>query len=185
MKPRRLLLSLLGMLALAGAALLLHPVLRSETAPPSGNNPRPDPVAGSTADEAVAAVDLADGSRAPATPLHPLALSFGDASIAPGAEPAVLLEMLEGYRRLRGAFPTAEDNAALMRQLTGREAGSLAVFPEDHPRLDESGALLDAWGTPFFFHHLSSQAIEIRSAGPDQEFFTNDDVVVPPPRDER
>jgi hypothetical protein len=181
-KPRRLLLLLLALLALAGTALL-RTVLRSEDPASPG---KALPAARADDPEADAGDDAAEpahAARAAATPLHPLAITFGDGTAAPEAEPAVLLEILEGYRRLRGAFPTAEDNAALMRRLTGRAPDSLAVFPEAHPRLDDSGALVDAWGTPFFFHHLSSQALEVRSAGPDREFYTDDDLTAPPPRE--
>ena len=181
MKPRRLLLLLLVLLALAGATRLLRAVLRSEDPASPGNAL---PAARADDPEADAGGDAGEPVRATAaTPLHPLAVTFGDGTVAPEAEPAVLLEILEGYRRFRGTFPTAEDNAALMRRLTGRAPDSLAVFPEAHPRLDDSGALVDAWGTPFYFHHLSSQALEVRSAGPDREFYTDDDLTAPPPRE--
>ena len=37
---------------------------------------------------------------------------------------------------------------------------------------------VDPWGTPYFFHQLSSTEMEIRSAGPDKRLWTDDDVVV-------
>jgi len=37
--------------------------------------------------------------------------------------------------------------------------------------------LVDAWGTPFFFHQLSGHEMEIHSAGPDKIMWTADDLV--------
>ena len=108
---------------------------------------------------------------------HPLAFAFGSDATPPAREPAVLLELFQAYRRASGTFPTAEDNPALMHQLTRPDPRGHQLFPATHPRLNPEGALVDAWGTPFFFHHLSSMDLEIRSAGPDREFYTEDDLV--------
>ena len=39
------------------------------------------------------------------------------------------------------------------------------------------GELVDRWGTPYFFHSVSAEKMEIVSAGPDKELWTDDDVV--------
>jgi hypothetical protein len=49
--------------------------------------------------------------------------------------------------------------------------------PEAGMRLNESGELIDPWGTPYFFHQLSGTDMEVRSAGPDKIMWTKDDVV--------
>ena len=41
------------------------------------------------------------------------------------------------------------------------------------------GELIDRWGTPFFFHQLSREFMQVRSAGPDRRHFTADDVLWP------
>jgi len=38
--------------------------------------------------------------------------------------------------------------------------------------------LVDAWGTPYFFHQLAAMEMEIRSAGPDKVMWTADDLVI-------
>ena len=43
--------------------------------------------------------------------------------------------------------------------------------------INPNGELVDSWGTPFFFHQLSSMDLEIRSAGPDRIMWTTDDLV--------
>ena len=43
---------------------------------------------------------------------------------------------------------------------------------------EEWVTILDRWGAPYFFHQLSKNEMEIRSAGPDKAMWTNDDVVM-------
>ena len=45
-------------------------------------------------------------------------------------------------------------------------------------RTDNNGQLIDAWGTPYFFHQLSGTEMEIHSAGPDKIMWTSDDLVI-------
>lgn len=44
-------------------------------------------------------------------------------------------------------------------------------------QINENGELIDAWGTPLFFHQLSGTEMEIHSAGPDKKMWTRDDFV--------
>ena len=83
------------------------------------------------------------------------------------------------YRERFGSMPSGEDNAQFLNALRGRNPAALGIFPLAHPRLDSTGQLLDRWGTPYFFHALSRDHIQIRSAGPDRSFYTEDDVVYP------
>jgi hypothetical protein len=52
------------------------------------------------------------------------------------------------------------------------------INSEDGLRINESGELVDSWGTPFFFHQLSAREMEIHSAGPDRVMWTGDDLVI-------
>jgi hypothetical protein len=51
------------------------------------------------------------------------------------------------------------------------------INPGAGMRLNGNGELVDAWGTPYFFHQLSGTEMEIRSAGPDRKMWTADDLV--------
>jgi len=113
------------------------------------------------------------------TPIHPMAASFGSTNIPAEKEPEVLLEMLQAWRRQTGSFPTAEDNRLLVSKLIGNNEAGIRLFPASHLRISPSGELIDGWGTPYVFHHISSQYLEIRSAGPDRVAYTTDDIVVP------
>ncbi|RBP46517.1 hypothetical protein DES53_102908 [Roseimicrobium gellanilyticum] len=86
--------------------------------------------------------------------------------------------LLDAYRKMNhGTNPQGGENDEIVAQLTGAKGNRLAVFPPDHPFIDPQGRLLDRWGTPFHFHPVSSDTLEVRSAGPDQKLWTPDDVI--------
>jgi hypothetical protein len=119
----------------------------------------------------------------PPPTVHPLTADLGPAPDRdPNGEPQQVLAMLDAWRRATGRFPVAEDNAGLMRQLTSRTGNRPPLIQPDHPRLNTRGELLDPWDTPYFFHHIAAQHLEVRSAGPDRTFYTDDDIVAAPPR---
>src|SRR5262249_44740725 len=94
---------------------------------------------------------------------------------------SVVLNLFAQYRTRFQGFPVGEDNAAFMNALTGNNPGRLAFISRDHPAMDAQGQLLDRWGEPFFFHLLGHDALEIRSAGPDRELYTADDLLIASP----
>jgi hypothetical protein len=73
------------------------------------------------------------------------------------------------------------ENAEITSALMGENRLGLALIPKDHRAVNSRGELCDRWGTPFRFHQLSGSRMEIRSAGPDQKFLTDDDAVWTPP----
>jgi hypothetical protein len=72
------------------------------------------------------------------------------------------------------------NNAEITAALAGDNRRAYAILPPDHRAINANGELVDRWGTPFFFHQLSSNLMEIRSAGPDRRRATADDAVWPP-----
>jgi hypothetical protein len=52
------------------------------------------------------------------------------------------------------------------------------INPGAGMRINGKGELVDAWGTPYFFHQLSGTEMQIRSAGPDKTMWTADDLMV-------
>lgn len=79
----------------------------------------------------------------------------------------------------RDGNPVGE-NADITRALAGANALNLALVPRDHSALNTAGELADRWGTPFRFHQLAGDRMEIRSAGPDRRFGNADDAVLTP-----
>ena len=174
----------LQLVAAVTAALIVALVFRPR---PSHENhdevaTKPVPVTTTTATPGSVAVLPPDPDEVRNVPSHPLAVSFGENPDQAASEPATLLEILRFYRMEFGAFPAGQENHDIMNALTGNNPGKLPVFPRRHPRIDARGNLLDAWGNPFIFHPLGSQHLEVRSKGADGEIFTDDDIVVPPPR---
>ncbi len=110
-------------------------------------------------------------------PPHPDAVAIGTDAFTPEQELDVLANLLLLYREAIGSVPTGEKNAHIMNALRGNNPERQSWFPLEHPRLSPEGDLLDPWGTPYFFHNLSSTRLEVRSAGPDREMFSDDDLI--------
>lgn len=70
------------------------------------------------------------------------------------------------------------DNADITAALTGTQYQGQKghVFPRQHNAI-RGGQLVDRWGTPFWFHANGPGQLEIRSAGPDKNLFTPDDIL--------
>ncbi len=85
-----------------------------------------------------------------------------------------ITRLLRDYRSIAGDNPIGS-NAEIVQSLSGDNPKQAKILPEDLP-LNGSGELVDRWGTPYFFHQLSRNSMEIRSAGPDRRMWTNDDV---------
>jgi len=67
-------------------------------------------------------------------------------------------------------------NAEISAALRGDNPKRIALLPPEGKFMNSSGQLVDRWGTPYFFHAIARQRMDIVSAGPDREFWTNDDV---------
>jgi hypothetical protein len=84
--------------------------------------------------------------------------------------------MLRDYRTRLGDNPTGT-NAEIMKEVMGGNRVQARLGPPEGQKLNDQGELLDRWGAPYFFHQLSKNEMEIRSAGPDLAMWTNDDIV--------
>lgn len=89
----------------------------------------------------------------------------------------ILEELISTYRRAQGANPSG-DNSDIVAALVG-PAPEGAFFPRQSTAL-RGGEVLDRWGTPYWFHPINATTTEIRSAGPDKQLFTSDDIVLNP-----
>ncbi len=69
-------------------------------------------------------------------------------------------------------------NPEITRALAGENPKRVNFLnADDGLRVNTDGELVDAWGTPYFFHQLSGTEMEIHSAGPDKKMWTDDDLV--------
>jgi hypothetical protein len=84
--------------------------------------------------------------------------------------------MFRDYRKISGDNPTGT-NAEMMKAIMGGNPKGAMLGPPEGQMVNAKGELLDPWGTPYFFHQLSRDVIEIHSAGPDQKLWNEDDIV--------
>jgi hypothetical protein len=85
-------------------------------------------------------------------------------------------EFFELYRKTLSHLPVGS-NEDLTAILTGSNPLNGVVFPKDSPMIVK-GQIVDRWGTPYWIHPNSGARVEIRSAGPDQDLFTSDDLML-------
>ena len=69
-------------------------------------------------------------------------------------------------------------NPEITAALQGGNPKQVNFLKQDGNRVNGIGELVDAWGTPYFFHQISGREMEIRSAGPDRVMYTGDDLVI-------
>ena len=84
--------------------------------------------------------------------------------------------MLRDYRTLAGENPVGT-NAEIMKAIMGGNPKGARLGPPEGQSLSDKGELIDRWGTPYFFHQLGKDQMEIHSAGPDRRMGTEDDLI--------
>jgi hypothetical protein len=106
--------------------------------------------------------------------------SLHSAEHGPQRDLEVVAEFLQTYARATGGQPIG-DNSDITAAISGTQYPGQKgrVFPKNH-RAVKDGKLVDRWGEPLWFHPNSGNSMEIRSAGPDKQLFTPDDVIVNP-----
>lgn len=67
-------------------------------------------------------------------------------------------------------------NEELAAALRGKNAAALEFVSAGSAALNAQGQLVDRWGTPLFFHARARDRVDIRSAGPDGQMWTDDDI---------
>ncbi len=86
-------------------------------------------------------------------------------------------QLFADYRYAYKENPVGSENAEITQQLLGKNPKRI-VFIDPRCAALRGNQLVDQWGTPFFFHALSGQHMQVRSAGPDRQLWTADDVFV-------
>jgi hypothetical protein len=84
--------------------------------------------------------------------------------------------MIRDYHTVMGENPVGT-NAEIMAAIMGKNPHHAVLGPPEGQHLNGQNELVDSWGTPFFFHQISGDVMEIHSAGPDKIFGTSDDLI--------
>jgi hypothetical protein len=85
--------------------------------------------------------------------------------------------IIHDFHTVLGENPVGT-NAEIMAALNGRNLKQARLGPPPNQNVNDEGELLDRWGTPYFFHQLSKDTMEIRSAGADRRMWSKDDLLV-------
>ena len=128
---------------------------------------------------AIAPVTLPKIVAEPAPQMDTTILAQHDEMISqdtsPERELEILQDLISQHHRALGDGSMG-DNGDVVNALVGTE-GPGTWLPRSSPRLRE-GQLMDRWGSPYWFHPNAANQMEIRSAGPDRNLFTGDDIIL-------
>jgi len=196
MKIRLLVMALLAALVLLVAwfrsppAAAPSPVAKTtvsanpmETTPPAEQAPAPPPTAAQpTLRKSPAETPASEFRRDFSDPLVPASFPNDRTTASPPSDPATAADldkitlMFRDYRTITGENPVGT-NAEIMKSVMGGNPKGAMLGPPEGQLVNENGELIDRWGTPYFFHQLTKDLMEIHSAGPDRRMWTDDDIV--------
>ena len=112
-------------------------------------------------------------------PIDPAFVQMHEEMLLPETPPERELEILQELMTLhQKAMKDSSfgDNADVTQALVGQSVQGVWL-PRQSPRIQD-GRLLDRWGTPYWFHANTGSQVEIRSAGPDRNLFSPDDIIL-------
>jgi len=175
-------LLILGLLA----AIFIPLCVKRNTPPPTPELPEPSPAPPPIPAplppildaHALARPALLPVAPAPGFPRSPLADDLNTAATTAQDDLHTIGAILRIFRERFGDFPAFETNAQLVNALAGANPRRIALLPRDIPAVSPEGELLDRWGTPYEFHAISHEALELRTAGPDRALHTADDLTL-------
>ena len=173
-------------------ALPLAAVPASDGARPPAKNSAPPPSASAATLAAIAksaaSAPASTAAGPPLLPENPPVAFVSQIAAELNAPDGVIARDLELLGRVfddwrvnhpREGNPVGE-NAMITAVLVSPDDRGVVHLAPDHRAINAAGELCDRWGTPFRFHQLSGDKMEIRSAGPDRKFGTADDAVRTP-----
>ena len=102
----------------------------------------------------------------------------------PESDLEILNQLFADYRLIYKENPVGTDNFEFTQALTGTNPKKIIFLPKNHKAIRlKNGApeLLDRWGSPYHFHPIRSDHLNITSPGPDQKLWTKDDLSLDPP----
>jgi hypothetical protein len=178
----RRILAVTALLLVAIAVLYYWPATAPRDARKATTTPRATTAKPPIAEPTAANTSLSSPVDAPIRDTDfPLALQLN----APSSNIAQDLDLMRQiFETWQSNFPREGnpfgENSDITAALMGENRLGLALIPKGHRAVNARGELCDRWGTPFRFHQLSGTHMEIRSAGPDRKFATDDDAVWTP-----
>lgn len=165
--PRPRLFLNLGLGVLLGVALLMW--RRSSSLPPSPRSVANPQVRGESSPQMQPPLDL---------PGDAILKNYALPSTRPQEDLEALAHTLSNLLLLiKSDSPfrmgANEEFAAALR---GKNRTQLRFLSDTHRAFNAQGQLIDRWDTPLYFHALARDRVDIRSAGPDRQMWTADDL---------
>ena len=103
---------------------------------------------------------------------------YADPAAKPEDDLSAMSHALDNFSLLvKGADPLPLGaNEDIADALRGKNKAHLRFLPDDSAVFDKQGRIIDRWGSPLYFHAESHDRLDIRSAGPDKQMWTADDL---------
>lgn len=126
---------------------------------------------------------LPSASTLAASKVDPYHQQMADQLNAPDSSAQRDVEIIREFLNLYAKAYRSGNPVGLNEDITAALTGTAnpqamgQLFPRNNPAI-RNGQLVDRWGTPYWFHPESATKMEIRSAGPDKEMFTQDDIIL-------
>ena len=185
----------IGMVLLAAVAVCFLLISRISAPPPGASASRssppgqPENLSASQDNSATVTPASSRGANSNPSLAPPPNLAAGVGAVQPGTTavppldipPEIILQnvrhAITQYGAMFGGNPVGT-NPEITAELAGDNPKQVNfIKPEAGMRINNTGELVDTWGTPLFFHQLSGTDTEVRSAGPDRKMWTPDDLV--------
>jgi hypothetical protein len=99
-------------------------------------------------------------------------------SADPSADLAIIDQLIGDYRFVYRENPVGTENAEIVAQLLGSNPKKVTFLDSGLAALTAEGELLDRWGSPYIFHPLKADLMDVRSIGPDRKPWTGDDLTL-------
>jgi len=114
----------------------------------------------------------------PRLPAEDILKNYGDPKRPPQDDLMWMARALDNYSLLvKGDQPLPTGaNEEIAKALLGKNRAHMKFISEKHSALNSAGQIIDRWGSALFFHSSYSDRLDIRSAGPDKQMWTEDDL---------
>ncbi|MEM6886340.1 MAG: hypothetical protein AAF571_15060 [Verrucomicrobiota bacterium] len=93
------------------------------------------------------------------------------------AEVRDLIEVYHSYLKDPDGLPTA-GNRAIVKAFAGENVHRIRFIDPEADYINDNGELVDRWNSPLYFHFEDARFPDIRSAGPDRQIWTQDDIAL-------
>ncbi len=148
------------------------------TRPPASLAPLPERVASGVVESVSSTAPRPTGSNAAPLLGESILRGYGAPASPPANDLNLMARLLDNFQLVvkQAASRPLSANGDWADALRGRNPAHERFLPDRHNAFNAQGQLVDRWGTPLFFHALGGGRFDLRSAGPDRQLWTDDDL---------